>query len=140
MCTSTTGPRINLLASEWCVMKQRVQVLKPLKEATRQLGAEQRVSCSKVISLLNAILFELWKYVVDEDETQVNDDEEPQVPESQGNSDPPRSEEAQQVLAGLIASIEQRWLGYEEDKIYSACTVKPRSLYNMVTCLNWPLK
>jgi len=55
--------------------------------------------------LLNAILFELRKYVVDEDETQVpDDDDETQIPESQGDGDPPRSEEFQQVIAGLIAS------------------------------------
>ena len=67
-------------------MKQLVQVLKPLKEATHELSAEQRLSCIKVIPLLNAILFELQKYVVDEDETQVPDDEdddnETQVPSS----------------------------------------------------------
>ena len=63
-----------------------VQVLKPLEEATQELSAEQRLSCSKVIPLLNAILFELQKYVVDEDETQVpdddDDDNETQVPSS----------------------------------------------------------
>ena len=59
------------MASEWCVMKQLVQVLKPLEEETQELSAEQRVSCSKVIPLLNTILFKLWKYVVDKDKTQV---------------------------------------------------------------------
>ena len=61
-----------------------VQVLKPLEEATQELSAEQRLSCSKVIHLLNAILFELKKYVVDENETQVpdDDDDETQVPSS----------------------------------------------------------
>jgi len=43
MCASTTAPRINLLASEWYMMKQLVQVLKPLEEATQELRAEQRV-------------------------------------------------------------------------------------------------
>jgi len=39
------------------------------------------------------------------------------------NSDPPRPAEAQQVIAGLIVSIERIWMGYEEDKIYSTCTL-----------------
>ena len=74
-----------------------------------------------MISLLNALLFELCKNVLDDDETQVPDDET-QVPESQGSS-VPGSEESQQVVAGLIASIERRWLNYEEDRIYSICTL-----------------
>ena len=41
-----------------------------------------------------------------DNEAQINDDET-QVPESQG-SDIPRSEESQQVVAGLNASIERR--------------------------------
>ena len=105
-------------------MKQLVQILKPLKEATWELSAEQIISCSKAIPLPNAILFKLWKYVVDESETQVCDDgNETQVPVNQRRSDPPRSEEAQKVVAGLITSIEQRWLRYEEDRIYSTCTL-----------------
>ncbi|XP_065895779.1 zinc finger BED domain-containing protein 4-like [Dysidea avara] len=64
----------------------------------------------------------LRKNVVDDDETQVPDDDETQVPESQGSS-VPTSEESQQVVVGLIASIERRWLNYEEDKIYSICTL-----------------
>ena len=65
-------------------MKQLAQVSKPLEEATHDLSAEQRLSCSKIIPLLNAILFKLQKYVVDEDETQVpdDDDNETQVPSS----------------------------------------------------------
>ncbi|XP_065895790.1 zinc finger BED domain-containing protein 4-like [Dysidea avara] len=92
------------------------------KEATRKLSAEQRVCCSNIIPLPNALLFELRKNVVDDDETQVPDDDETQVPESQGSS-VPTSEESQQVVVGLIASIERRWLNYEEDKIYSICTL-----------------
>ncbi|XP_065895786.1 zinc finger BED domain-containing protein 4-like [Dysidea avara] len=91
-------------------------------KATRKLSAEQRVCCSNIISLPNALLFELRKNVVDDDETQVPDDDETQVPESQGSS-VPTSEESQQVVVGLIASIERRWLNYEEDKIYSICTL-----------------
>ena len=68
--------KINHLTSKWCVMKQLVQALKPLEEETQELSAEQRVSCSKVIPLLNAILLKLRKYVVDEDETQVPDDDD----------------------------------------------------------------
>ena len=75
-----------------------------------------------MIPLLNALLFELRKNVLDDDETQVADDDETQVPESQGSS-VPRSEESQQVVAGLIASIERRWLNYEEDRIYSISTL-----------------
>ena len=105
-------------------MKQFVEALKPLEKATRELSAEQGVSFSKAIPLLNAILYELRKYVIDEDERQVpDDDDETHVPESQGSSDPPKSEEAQQVVAGLIVSIGRRWLCYEEDKIYSTCTL-----------------
>ena len=94
MCASSTGPRISLSASEWCVMKELVQILQPLEEATRELSTEQRVSCSKVIPLLNAMLFELRKNVIDDDETQVPDEDETQVPESQGNS-VPSSEDTQ---------------------------------------------
>ena len=79
------------------------------------------MSCSKVIPLFNALLFELHKNILDDDETQVPDDET-QVPESQGSS-VPGSEESQQMVAGLIASIEWGWLNYEEDRIYSICTL-----------------
>ena len=119
MCASSTGPRVSLSASEWHMMKELVEILKPLEEATWELSTEQRVSCSKVIPLLNALLFELRKNVVDDDEnheTQVPDDDETQVPESQGRSSVPNSEESQQVVTGLIASIERRWLNYEDDK------------------------
>ena len=125
MCASSTGPRVSLSASEWRMMKELVEILKPLEEATRELSTEQRVSCSKVIPLLNALLFELRKNVVDDDEnheTQVPNDDETQVPESQGSS-VPNSEESQQVVTGLIASIERRWLNYEDDKIYSICSL-----------------
>ena len=105
MCASSVGPRVSLSASEWCMMSELIQILQPLEEATRKLSTEQRLSCSKVIPLLNALLFELRKNVLDDDETQVADDDETQVPESQGSS-VPRSEESQQVVAGLIASIE----------------------------------
>ena len=119
MCASSVGPKVSLSASEWCMMSELIQILQPLEEATRELSTEQRVSCSnlKVIPLLNALLFELRKNVVD-DETQVSDDNETQVPESQGSS-VPSSEESQQVIAGLIESIERRWLNYEGDRIYS---------------------
>jgi len=73
--------------------------------------------------LSNALLFELRKNVVDDDETLVPDDDETQVPESQGSSGPPSSEESQQVVPGLVASIEWRWLNYDEDRIYSVCTL-----------------
>ena len=71
--------------------------------------------------MLNVILFELCKNVVD-NKTQVPDDDETQVPESQGSS-VPNSEDTQQVVTGLIASIERRWLSYEEDKIHSICSL-----------------
>ncbi|XP_065895778.1 zinc finger BED domain-containing protein 4-like [Dysidea avara] len=65
----------------------------------------------------------LRKNVIDDDETQVPDDyDETQVPESQGSS-VPTSEESQQVVVGLIASIKRRWLNHEEDRIYSICTL-----------------
>ena len=68
-------------------------------------------------------MFELRKNVIDDDETQVpDDDDETQVPESQGSS-VPTSEESQQVVVGLIASIKRRWLNHEEDRIYSICTL-----------------
>ena len=47
-------PRVSLSASEWCVLKELVQILQPLEDATRKLSAERRVSCSKVTPLLNA--------------------------------------------------------------------------------------
>ncbi|XP_065895773.1 zinc finger BED domain-containing protein 4-like [Dysidea avara] len=119
---STKGPRVSLSTAEWCMMSELIQILQPLEEATRELSAEQRVCCSNIIPLPNALLFELRKNVVDDDETQVPDDDETQVPESQGSS-VPTSEESQQVVVGLIASIEWRWLNYEEDRIYSICTL-----------------
>jgi len=75
-----------------------------------------------VIPLLNALLFELRKNVVDDDDTQVPNDDKTQDPESQGSSFP-ISEVSQQVVVSLIASIERRWLNYEEDRIYSICTL-----------------
>ena len=108
--------------SEWCMMSELIQILQPLEEATQELSTEQRVSWSKTIPLLNALLFELRKKVVDDDEIQVPDHDETQIPESQGIS-VPSSEESQQVVAGLIASIEWRWLNYEEDRIYNVCTL-----------------
>ena len=138
MCASSVGPRVSLGVSEWCLMKELVQILEPLEEATRELSTEQRVSCSKVIPLLNALLFELRKNVVnddetqvpdDDDDTQVADDDETQVPESQGNS-VPSSEESQQVVTGSIASIERRWLDYEDDKIYSICSLLDPKLFH----------
>lgn len=66
------------------------------------------VSASKVIPLFNAILHELQKNVVD-DETQ--------IPESQDSS-ASISEDCQQVVSGLIQSIETRWIDYENDDIY----------------------
>ena len=62
--------------------------MQPLEEATRELSTEKRVSCSKVIPLLNVTLFGLLKKVVDEDETHVPDNDETQIPESQGSSVP----------------------------------------------------
>ena len=122
MCASSAGPRVGLSTAEWCMMSELIQILQPLEEATRELSAEQRVCCSNIIPLPNALLFKLRKNVVDDDETQVPDDDETQVPESQGSS-VPTSEESQQVVVGLNASIERRWLNYEEDRIYSICTL-----------------
>ena len=76
MCASSAGPKVSLSASEWCMMSELIQILQPLEEATWELSAEQRVCCSKVIPLLNALLFELRKNVVDDDETQIPDDDE----------------------------------------------------------------
>ena len=115
MCASSDGPSVSLSSPEWCMMSKLIQILKPLEEAARELSTEQRVSCSKVIPLLNALLFELRKNVVDDDETQ--------VPESQGSSGRHSSEESQQVISDLIASIEQRCLNYDEDRIFSVCTL-----------------
>ena len=122
MCTSSGGPRTSLSASEWCIMKELVQILQPLEETTRELSSEQRVSFSKAIPLLNAILTELRRNVADEDETQVPDDDETQVEKSQETSIP-TSEESQQVITGLIESIERRWYNYKEDDVYSVCTM-----------------
>jgi len=102
MCASSSGPRVSLSSSEWCNVSELIQILKPLEEATRELSTEQMVSCSKVIPLFNALLFELRKNVVDDDETLVPDDDETQVPESQRSSGPPSSEESQQVVSGCI--------------------------------------
>ena len=66
--------RLQLLS---CVLHLQFQLLNGV---TRELSTEQRVSCSKVIPLLNAILFELCKNVVDDDETQVPDDDEAREP------------------------------------------------------------
>ena len=98
-----------------------MKILKPLEEATRELSAEQTVSSSKVIPLLNAILHELKKNVLDEDETQVPDSQE-----TEENSTS-MSEDSQQVVLGLINSVETRWIDYENDEIYSVSTlVDPR--------------
>ena len=91
---------MSLSSSEWCMMSKLIQILKPLEEATRERSTEQRVSCSKVIPLLNALLFELHKNVVDDDVTLAPNDDETQVPESQGSSGPPSSEESQRVISG----------------------------------------
>ena len=118
MCASTMGPRVILSVSEWGLMKECVQILQLLEKATRELSTKQRESCSKVMPLLNAILFELHANVMDDDETQVPDEDETQVPESKENS-VPSTEDTRQVVTDLIASIERRWLSHEEDKIYS---------------------
>ena len=96
------------------MLEELVQILKPLEEATREPSVEQTMSSSKVIPLLNAILHELQKHVVDDDETQ--------VPESQDSS-AAKSEDCQQVVLGLINSIETRWIDYENDEIYSVSTL-----------------
>ena len=114
MCSSSGGPRASLSVSEWSILEELVQILKPLEEATRELSVEQTVSASKVIPLLNAILHELQKNVVDDDETQ--------IPESQDSS-ASISEDCQQVVSGLIQSIETRWIDYENDDIYSISTL-----------------
>ena len=134
MCASSVGPKVSLSASEWCMMSKLIQILQPLEEATRELSTEQRVSCSKVIPLLNALLFELRKNVFD-DETQVSDDDETQVPESQGSS-VSSSEESQQMIAGLIELIERRWLNYEEDRIYSICALLDPCRFKEVSFTN----
>ena len=113
-CSSTGGPQASLSVSEWSMLEELVQILKPLEEATKELSVEQTVSSSKVIPLLNAILHELQKHVVDDDETQ--------VPESQDSS-ASMSEDCQQVISGLINSIETRWINYENDEIYSVSTL-----------------
>ena len=95
-----------------------MKILKPLEEATRELSAEQTVSSSKVIPLLNAILHELKKNALDEDETQVPDSQE-----TEENSTS-MSEDSQQVVLGLINSVETRWIDYENDEIYSVSTHK----------------
>ena len=64
------------------------------------------MSSSKVIPLLNAILHELQKNVVDVDD-----------PESQDTSAPIVSEECQQVIIGT------RWTDYENDDIYYISTL-----------------
>ena len=46
------------------------------------------------------------------------DVDETQVPESQDSS-APISEDCQQVVLGLIPSIETRWIDYENTNIYS---------------------
>ena len=91
-----------------------MQILKPLEEATRELSVEQIVSSSKMIPLLNAILHELQKNVVDNDETQ--------IPDSQDYT-ASISGDSKQVVLGLIHSIETRWIDYENDDIYSISTL-----------------
>ena len=114
MCSSAGGLRASLTVSEWSMLEELVQILKPLEEATRELIVEHTVSSSKVIPLLNAILHELQKNVVDNDETQ--------IPESQ-DCTASISEDSKQVVLGLIHSIETRWIDYENDDIYSISTL-----------------
>ena len=65
---------VSLPASKWYMMRELIQILQPLEEDTQEISTEQRVSCSKVILLLNALLLELCKNVVG-DETHVPDDD-----------------------------------------------------------------
>ena len=116
MCSSAGGPRASLTVSEWSMLEELVQILKPLEEATRELSVEHTVSSSKVIPLLIAILHELHKNVVDNDETQ--------IPESQDYCNTASiSEDSKQVVLGLIHSIETRWIDCENDDIYSISTL-----------------
>lgn len=62
-------------------------------------SVEQTVSFSKVIPLLNAILHELHKHVVDDDETQVQETQDSSVT---------IPEDCNQVVLGLIHSTETR--------------------------------
>ena len=80
MCSSSGGPHANLSVLEWTMLEELVQILKPLEKATRELSVEQTVSSSKVIPLLNAILHELLKNVVDNDKTQVPESQNSIVP------------------------------------------------------------
>ena len=59
MCASPGGPRVSLSVYEWSVLKELVEILQPLEEATRELSTGKTVSCSKVIPSLNALLCEL---------------------------------------------------------------------------------
>jgi len=78
MCASSVVPRVSFSASEW---SELIQILQPLEEATWEFSTEQRVSCSKVIPLLIALLLALRKNEVDDDETQVpNEVDETQAP------------------------------------------------------------
>ena len=63
---------------------------------------EQTVSSSKAIPLLNAILHEMQKNVVDNDETQISESQDYTafIPEN-----------SKQVVLGLIHSKETRWIG-----------------------------
>ena len=101
------------------MMEELVQILKPYEDAIRELSMEQTVSSSKLIPLLNAILHELQKNVVYNDETQ--------TPESQYHT-APISEDSKQVVLGLIHSIEIRWIDYENDDIYSIRMYIPGSM------------
>lgn len=44
MCSSSGGPRASLSVSEWSILEELVQILKPLEEATRELSVEHCVS------------------------------------------------------------------------------------------------
>ena len=63
---------------------------------------EQTVSSSKAIPLLNAILHEMQKNIVDNDKTQISESQDYTafIPEN-----------SKQVVLGLIHSTETRWIG-----------------------------
>jgi len=44
MCSTSGGPQASLSVLEWSVMEELIQILKLLKEATRELSVEQTVS------------------------------------------------------------------------------------------------
>ena len=61
MCTSSEGPQASLSVSEWSILKELVQILQPLEEATRETERVLQQSDS-FVECHTELLIELCKH------------------------------------------------------------------------------